>query len=206
MSDTFALLASVSALHLAAAVSPGPNFMLVTHTSISRSRRAGLVTALGIATGAVVWVCAALLGVNLVLERLPWAFTLIKVAGGVYLIYLGVRMWLTKAETHKLQTPVDEHPGQLYRKGLFTNLSNPKSAVFFSSIFAVSFTPGIPYWVKLAAGGIMVFNALWWHCLVALLFSDRRIHTRYGRAKRGLDRVLGTLLAGFGVKLLLSGR
>ena len=84
------LLGSITAVYLMAAASPGPTFLSVTRTSAGRSLRAGVLTALGVATTATVWSSPAVLGLSFVFERFVWLYGVLKLLGGVYLLYLGV--------------------------------------------------------------------------------------------------------------------
>src|ERR687885_470648 len=89
------VLSSVFAVHVLAMTSPGPNVLVVTQTAIGHTRRAGIVTALGVATGSAVWSGAALFGLSVVFEQLAWLYGGLKLLGGTYLLYLGIKLWRT---------------------------------------------------------------------------------------------------------------
>src|SRR5689334_20096078 len=86
-------LAAIAAAHLLAAISPGPAFVHVTRAAAGQSRQAGLCAALGVAAGAMMWAAALLLGLDIVLKQLPFLYTALQVAGGLYLVWLGVQAW-----------------------------------------------------------------------------------------------------------------
>ncbi len=88
------ILAGIAAIHWAALISPGPNFLLISQTSSAESRRAGLWTALGVVIGTIVWATTALLGVSVVFSRFAWLYKGMKILGGAYLVYLGIRAWV----------------------------------------------------------------------------------------------------------------
>ena len=91
--DYAALFGSLVAVHFLALISPGPNVLLVTQTAISRTRPAGIMTALGIATGALVWSSTAMGGLNFLADNLAWLYWTLRLFGGVYLFYLGIVIW-----------------------------------------------------------------------------------------------------------------
>ena len=205
MSPTATLL-YVAGVHWVAMVSPGPNVLLVAQTAMSRSRRAALAVAAGVATGAVTLATAAALGLGLLVAQAPWLRTVIQLAGGAYLVYLGVRTWRSAREP--LTPPGDEAPDEPgrrhFRRGLLTNLTNPKAAIFFGSILAPTLDVGTSGWVAFAAIGLIAFDALVWHGLLAVLFARPRVQRGYGRAKAMVDRLVGGALSLLGVRLGLS--
>ena len=199
------VLLSVMAVHVVAMVSPGPNFLVVTQTAIGHSRREGVLTALGVACAAFLWSSAALLGVSLLFETTAWLYRGMKLLGGAYLIYLGVQSWRYAGRPPLLsaETPLGSS-WRLFRLGFVTNLTNPKSAIFFSSIFATLLPAQLPFWVRAAAVGVIVFDALWWHVVLAFTFSTRPAQQFYIKAKRSLDRFTGAFLVLVGARLMLS--
>ena len=126
-------------------------------------------------------------------------------AGGAYIVYLGIRVWLGAGEPppspEPSVRPAEDSPRRLYLRGLLTNLTNPKAAVFFGSILAPVLDSAEADWVVVAAIAVIVVNALWWHCLLAVLFARPPVRRWYGRAKRVIDRVVGGLLVLLGVRL-----
>jgi threonine efflux protein len=93
---------------------------------------------------------------------------------------------------------------QAYRFGLLTNLTNPKSLAFFSSVFSTLFSPNIALWLKLAGIATVAMISLAWHITVATTFSLPRARQTYARAKGVLDRCAGGLMSVFGAKLILG--
>ncbi|MGH9362007.1 MAG: LysE family transporter, partial [Thermoanaerobaculia bacterium] len=90
-----------------------------------------------------------------------------------------------------------------FLRGALTNLSNPKSAVYFGSIFALFLKPGTPVWVQITAVGVVLANTLLWYGAVALLFSSAAVQRWYAAARRPLDRAAGVLMIAFGARLIL---
>jgi threonine efflux protein len=200
-----ALLFSVATIHLVAMASPGPNVLVVTQTAMSSSQRSALAVALGVATGSLILSTLAAVGLGLVFEQASWLRHGIQVAGGAYLVLLGVRVWLGASEPPPAPQPSvrpgEDSPRRLYLRGLLTNLTNPKAAVFFGSILAPVLDSAQADWVVVAAIAVIVLNALWWHCLLAVLFGRPPVRRWYARAKRVIDRVVGSLLVLLGLRL-----
>ncbi len=142
------VLGSITVVHLVATASPGPKFLIVTRTSAGLSRRAGVLTALGVATASALWSGAAVLGLSFVFERFVWLYGVLKLLGGAYLIYLGVKAWLGVVDTPDISAErygIQAAEGWCYFcMGALTNLTNPKAAVFFGSIFTALLPPRRP--------------------------------------------------------------
>ncbi len=202
------LLSGIMAVHLAAVISPGPNFLVITQTSIRDSRYSGLSSAVGVAFASALWALVALLGVSVLFETATWLYSLLKLLGGAYLIYLGVQSWRhSKKLLLSSEAPLATRSAwRSFRTGFLTNLTNPKAAVFFGSIFAALLSPSLPLWVRGAAVGLVFFNALWWYALVAVVFSARKVQQAYAKAKRYIDRAVGGFLVLLGLRLVLSSR
>jgi len=209
------LLGSVAAVNLLGAASPGPAFFVVSRTAVGQSRRAGLATGLGVSLATVIWAFGTIHGLALLIAGAAWLFRIMQAAGAVYLIYLGWQAICHAAEP--LPPALAEHgpAGNLaaFRRGFLTNMTNPKVAVFFasvfasvSSVFASVYGAGMPEWINLAVLGVIAIDEVVWYSLVALAFSSRPAQAAYGRAKRWIDRAFGAFLALFGIRLLWNLR
>lgn len=198
------LLLSLLAVDLLAAISPGPNFVVVTQTAIQRTRRHAASVVLGLVSANLIWCAAVAFGLSALFELAPWLYGTIKFLGGAYLIYLGVSLWRTvgSSETNT-ESSLQNTLGAAYIRGLLTNLSNPKSVVYFGSIFALFMRPTTPAWVQLTAVGIVLFDTFLWYGSVAVLFSSRAVRRFYIRIQRPVNRVTGAVMFGFGARLLL---
>jgi threonine efflux protein len=196
-------LLTVAAIHWAAMASPGPNVLLVTQTAMARSRRSALAVAVGVASGAAVLATAAAVGLTVVIEQVTWARHALQLAGGAYLLFLGVQTWRGAREPPPQPQAAGrgESPRRFYLRGLLTNLTNPKAAVFFGSVLAPTLGHAVSGWVRAAAVAIIVVDALLWHCLLALLFARPGVRQLYARAKTVVDRLVGAALALLGLRL-----
>jgi RhtB (resistance to homoserine/threonine) family protein len=200
------ILAGIAAIHWAALISPGPNFLLISQASSAESRRVGLWTALGVVIGTVVWATTALLGVSVIFSRFVWLYKGMKFLGGAYLVYLGVWAWVEATRPVRPEQTVHTAPTHwlALRRGFLTHITNPKTTLFYAGIFATTLTPGLPQWVKAAAFGVVLADSLIWHSTPALVFSTDRAQRAYLRAKLWVDRITGTVMTAFGARLALG--
>jgi RhtB (resistance to homoserine/threonine) family protein len=197
------LLLSLLAVDLLAAISPGPNFVLVTQTAIQRTRPHAVAVVLGLVSANLIWCAAVVFGLSALFEFAPWLYGALKFLGGAYLIYLGVSLWRTASSKMNTESSLKKTLGAAYIRGLLTNLSNPKSVVYFGSIFTLFMRPATPAWLKLIAVGIVLFDTVLWYGSVALLFSSNTVQRFYIRLQRPVNRVTGALMFGFGARLML---
>lgn len=203
-------ITAVLAVFTLAIISPGPNFLLVVTTALGDSRRAGLFTALGVATGSGLFALAGLLGLILLINTLPHFATAVAVLGGGYLVWLGAGM-VGRLFRHRRTLPEGAAersrrlaPLQAYRAGLITNLTNPKAWAFYFSLFTLVLAPGAPLWEKIFLNLAMFLISFGWYALVALLISEQRIQPLFLRAQPLIQAILGLLLMTLGGRLALS--
>jgi len=191
---------------LLAVISPGPSLLVVLRSSIAISRRAGVLNALGFATGSVTWAVTAMLGLNILFAAFPWIYTTIKIAGGMYLIYLAYKMIKSPgmAIDDMSTTPFAEKASVSYVKGLVIQLSNPKVVIFMGSILTSLLPAFSPTALKASILAVIFLNEFVWYSFVAYASSVPRIRYGYSRASRIVDRVAGIFLGGLGVRIIAS--
>lgn len=205
MSELATILAAL-ALYAAAVISSGPNFTLISRLAMAGARSAAVGAMAGLAIGATVYSVLAMTGLALVVSRLGWLMTAVQIAGGCYLIYLGILMWFGgegKADpTHAQPQPRPRDAIRGLRLGLLVELSNPKGIAFFVSIYAVAIPIDTSLWAKgvILAGGVGFEIA--WYGLLTLLLSSPPVRAVYRCLARWIDRLIGTVLAAFGARLI----
>jgi threonine/homoserine/homoserine lactone efflux protein len=201
-----ALLSILGAL-LIGAISPGPSFVMVARMSVALSRLDGLAAALGMGTGGVVYGALALLGLQALLAQVEWLYLGMKVAGGLYLIHLAIKLWRGAARPIDM-TGAGRQDGAGAAKSfwlaLCTQLSNPKTAIAYASIFAALLPPQPPLWMIVVLPPLIFLVETSWYAVVALAFSSDRPRGAYLRAKRWIDRLAGSVMALLGVRLILD--
>ncbi len=202
MMETAFILATLGLAQALAVISPGPSFLVVARTTIAESRLAGSITALGLGLGSVIWASGALFGLTSLFKIAPWTYQAVAIAGGVYLIYLAVQLWRHAPEPMPEMSQIAARRGTALLRGMLTQLSNPKPAIFFGSIF-VTMLPPHPSVTLVACVLPMVFVIeVCWYVLVACLLSSPRLRTSYARAKPWIDRGTGGFLGILGFKLI----
>ena len=193
-----------------AIVSPGPNFIMVVNTSLSDSRRAGVYTSLGVATGSGLFALAGMLGLILVVKSLPHFAILVRIVGGSYLVWLGYSMIRSSRKSSQPETG-DSTTTSLalsafaaYRTGLLTNLSNPKAWAFYFSLFSLVMTQETPFWVKASLNSAMFVISFAWYASVSVLITNDRIRPLFMRVQPLVQSFLGVVLIWFGGRLLMG--
>lgn len=189
-------------------ISPGPAFMMVSATSLARGRAAGLQSAAGIAAGDAIYASLSLWGLGLLFERAAWLVLGIKIIGGAYLCYLGMQMWrLSQQEAVAATQPVNtERVKNPFVQALLTGLTNPKAMAFFGSVFVLVLTPQTTVPTKIVLPLLCALAAFAWFAFVTTALSLPRVRSRYQHWRRVIDRVAGTVLMLFGLRLVMSGR
>lgn len=204
--DHLGILGSMAGVFLLACLSPGPVWVVITSTAIGVSRRAGILTGLGVAGATLTWATIAILSLG-ALAQLAWLTMAIKLAGAAYLSWIGVRMIATARRPATLpgSLPATAHGGwAALRRGYLASITNPKAAAFFGSIFVVLLPPHAPAWVHVAAVGSLALLSAAWHCGLAVVFSATPIQAGYRRAKARIDTVVGVVLVTLGLRLAVS--
>ena len=197
-------LLTVATITILAVISPGADFAMVTRNSMVISRRAGVLTAAGIALGVLVHVAYSLLGVGLVISRSAVLFNLIKYLGAAYLVFLGFGMLRARpAATGAAPTAPLSDLGAL-RTGFLTNATNPKTTLFVVSLFTQVVSPRTPLPVQLGYGAFMSLAHLAWFVLVALAFSSVPAQRVVASARHHLERGIGGVLVCLGLTLALA--
>lgn len=206
MSNDLITIATVAVLYAAVVVSPGPNFALISRLAISGTPRSAHGATLGLALAATLYAVLGMTGLSVVLSRIGWLASFVQVAGGLFLIYLGIQSWL-RPSASKLRSPAlssDDTFARGLRLGLLINLSNPKAIAFFVSLYAVA----IPAETGLAAKSAILLigfglEVLWYGIVVAILSTGpaRAFYNRFGVS---FERTLGTVLIVFGIRLIME--
>ena len=204
MSESAALLSIVGAI-LLGAISPGPSFVLVSRIAVTASRPDGLAAALGMGLGGAVFGILAVLGLSALLSQVEWLYLVLKFLGGAYLVHLGYRIW--KGAPEMLAVPEEGTFGStsLFRSfgvALVTQVSNPKTAIVYASIFAALLPASPPLWLLAALPPLIFLVEAGWYGAVALAFSDRRPRSAYLRAKLWVDRAAGAVIGVLGLRLI----
>ncbi len=189
-------------------MSPGPNVLAVMGTSMSQGRVSGIALALGVAGGSFCWAVMTATGLSAVLASYAVALTVIKVAGGLYLLWLAYKAFRSARSRHDVEAKNLEgkvlSPGGYFLRGFTIQMTNPKAALAWIAIISLGLQANAPLWVAAAIviGTSALSIAI--HCLYALAFSTRPMVRVYSKARRWIQGILGTFFALAGLKLLAT--
>ena len=201
--------AVLTVVHLLAAASPGPDFAYVTRQSLVHGRRAGLLASAGIALGLAIHIFYSAAGRAAVIAHSAHWMTFIKLAGGGYLLYLGISGLRSRASAGTGQQEVRVAPPAAARQvlgGFLCNALNPKAPIYFLALFTVVLQPGLPLPTLLAYGvWIMILQWLWFS-LVTLLFAHRLVRDRLVAMRHWIDRAFGATMVALGIRVLVTIR
>jgi RhtB (resistance to homoserine/threonine) family protein len=208
---TLTHLLAFAGIVLLAAMAPGPDFAIVIRQSVVSGVRSGMAAALGVGAGVFVWAVSAAVGVAALLAASATAFTVVKVVGAAYLLYLGIRA-LRAATRRDDETDAgsteraDATVWTSFRQGLITNVLNPKAAAFFVALMPQFVGGDSAYGATLLLAGIAGATAIAWFCVLAnLVGAVRRLLTRPA-VRRAIDAVTGTALVALGIRLAATSR
>jgi threonine/homoserine/homoserine lactone efflux protein len=191
-------------------LTPGQDMTLVMTRTVAHGARAGRQTSAGLLAGVLVHLCAAVIGLSALLLASATAFTVVKIAGALYLAYLGVRMILGTIGRRRQSQPAPVAGGRrlsFFAQGVTSAVLNPKLAIFFLSFLPQFVDPDRMPQASMAAHGVVfiAIAATWLMCWVAML--DRlSILLRRERVRVGIERVAGTALIALGVRLAFASR
>lgn len=189
-------------------VTPGLDTALVLRAALGQGRRPAWATAAGICTGLLAWGVAAAAGVSALLAASATAYDVVRVAGAAYMVWLGVGL-LRAAGSARRDSPDAGVPargaGRAFRRGLLTNLLNPKIGAFYVAVLPQFLPDGVPAAAMgaLLAATHVLLSLLWFGLLVLAARRMRRVLSR-PRAQRALDAGTGVVLLGFGLRLGLA--
>ena len=201
--DYYTQLVTVILVSIAMVISPGQDFAIVTRNSLLFSRRAGILSALGIFLGIWVHVMYSLAGIALIISKSPTLYSVIKYLGAAYLLYLGIKSFINK-ENKVVNESSQNFLSDLeaLRNGFMSNALNPKTTLFFLSIFTQVIDPDTPLKIQFLYGFIIAVAHILWFMIVAYFFSSKVFLSKFNSKKKLIDRITGAILIIFAIKIL----
>ena len=203
------LIGTVTVLNLLAAISPGPDFIMTVKNSLRYSRRSGIFTAIGIGLGLSVHLIYCAAGIGYLISKSIILFSVIKVLGAGYLIYIGLSSILAKGsklEIKEEKTEADLSRTEAFKMGFLTNVLNPKATLFFLSLFTFVISSSTPLYVILIISFIIITTALAWFTVVSIFFTHQKVQRMFLKFGNTINRILGGLLVAIGIKIALTFR
>ena len=192
-------------------ITPGADMALVAKNGLAHGRRAAITTAFGVCLGGLIWTLAAAFGIAAFVRSSQTAFNTLRIAGAAYLLYLGLNaIWKTRRRGESEQPERERavrNSRTAFRQGVLSNLLNPKLAVFFTSLLPQFIEPGQSVFARsLLLGGILELIAIVWLLFYSCLVARMGTVLRRPRVRRWLDRLTGTVLVAFGLRLATERR
>ena len=200
------LLLTICLLHFVAQLSPGPDVLLIAKSAASNTRINTLKIIAGISAGIVVWVVLTLMGFTVLVEQFPWIQQVLMIVGGVFLAKMGWGMLNGGLKLLKQEVALDsseeiEKPQNYFLQGLLTNLSNPKTLIYFSSVFSLALSSSAGSDLKTQLAFIIPIQTFLVFSLLMMIVSMPKIKVLYQRAGSYIDIISGGLFLAFAVWL-----
>lgn len=186
-------------------ISPGPDFVIVIRNSLSSSRTYGIWTAFGVALGTLVHITYIWLGMEFLIQKNIWLFSILKYLGAGYLIYLGYKSFTNTARisiSHEVRK--NASISQAITSGFLTNALNPKAMLFFIGLFTVAIESNSNTNMMLLYVVIIFMQTFVWFTVVAIVFSNHLLKSRFNSVQSVVDKTIGAIFIALGTKLMFS--
>lgn len=206
MADWILTIAAVFAIFIPALILPGPDFVAVVRSSVSGGMRAGILTTSGISLGLAFYATLSLLGLSTILIQYQWVAWTVRVLGGCYLIYLGIKLLTTRPSPAETGHEDGSRISNPFMFGILVSLTNPKAIVLFTSIFATSVTDLMPIGVMLTMIALVFGCTLVWYTLVTLFLSSNAVMSRFQKTFHWVERTAGICFIAIGGHILSDTR
>ena len=200
--DYALVLISVFAIFIPALILPGPDFVAVVRSSMTRGTRAGLLTTLGVSMGLCLYATLSLLGLSAILAEYQWLTWTVRILGGSYLIFLGIKLLRARPQVIELDQAPRPAGKRAILFGFLVTLTNPKAIVLFASVFATAVTASTPLWLMGLMIALVTASSLIWYSCVSLFMSSGPVMRRFQRARHWIERAAGVCFIGLGGKVL----
>jgi threonine/homoserine/homoserine lactone efflux protein len=199
-------------------ITPGADMALVTRVALGRGRTAAWLTSLGVVSGLLLWGVASAAGISALLSASATLYTILKLAGAAYLIFLGVQALLTRVPTRQSNTssassPVVKPPSSsrgragAYGQGLLNNLLNPKIGIFYTAFLPQFIAPGQPVFLtSVSLAGIHAVLGIAWLFFYAAMITKAGDFFRRPSIRTAMERITGIVLIGLGIRLVTEQR
>lgn len=204
--ESLIVLISVFAIFIPALMLPGPDFVAVVRSSMTRGTSAGLLTTVGVAIGLGFYASLSLFGLSAILVDYQWLAWTVRVLGGGYLIYLGARLLLAKPNGVDAAVDTAKPRGNALLFGFLVTLTNPKAVVLFTSVFATAVTAQTPVWLMALMVALVIASSLTWYAIVSLFMSSAPVIRRFKHAQHWIERAAGVCFVGIGGRILADSR
>lgn len=197
----------IASLVLLACMSPGPDFIMTVRNSLTYSRRAGIWTAMGFGFAEIIHVSYCIIGIGALIAQSILLFNLLKYAGAAYLLYIGFQALRSKgfhADTDGVPAGKNISDLQALQMGFLTNLLNPKATMFFLALFTQVIDPHTLLSTQILYGATAITVTVLWFSFVSMVLTHRKIKNKFLGCARLIDRICGSVMIAFGLRLALA--
>lgn len=208
--EALSVLIPVFAVFIPALILPGPDFVGVVRSSLTRGTAAGLLTTLGVSIGLGFYATLSLLGLSAILVEYQWLTWAVRVLGGLYLAWLGIKLLRAKPAKAGEEIAGGAASGDLRGNsllfGFIVTLTNPKAIVLFASVFATAVTASTPLWLMALMVGLVMLSSLVWYTIVSLFMSSAPVMRRFQHTRHWIERIAGASFVLIGGKIIVDAR
>ena len=203
--DLVMAVGSVFAVFIPALMLPGPDFLAVVRSAMTRGSRAGLATALGVSLGLGFYAALSLIGLSAILTQYQWLTWFVRILGGAYLVFLGLRLIIKRPDQVEIAGEAPRERSALLF-GFVVTLTNPKAIVLFASVFATAASGAMPLWVMVLMISLVVTSSLAWYSAVSLFMASPPIMNRFRDVGHRIERLAGACFVAIGMKIMSDAR
>jgi threonine/homoserine/homoserine lactone efflux protein len=210
--NLFGIFVTVAIAHFLALLSPGPDFVLVVKSAIRNESKNAIGVALGIASANALYIGLCLIGVGTILAASVTVMIVLKVIGGLFLIYLAVQaLRANKSSYSNLDIADDSHSNEVETTffkelitGFMSGILNPKNLLFYLSLFTVVLTPEVGLAFKLGLGIWMTAIVFLWDLSIIFLLSTPKVRSKFTKLAYYIDKITGAILGLIGFAIVKS--
>lgn len=200
---------TIALIAILAAISPGPDFVIVAKNALTHNVRSAVMTSLGVGAGVMVHTLYCVLGLAIVISQSIFLFNLIKYLGAAYLIYLGLKSLLSRGShlsmpTTKIKTIRSSWLS--FRDGLLTNVLNPKCTLFMLSIFTLVVKANTPSLIQASYGLEIAFITAAWFVFLSYGLTSSIIKSRLEKIQHIVEKLIGAVLITLGISIVFKSR
>jgi len=209
--ELYPIILAVVLAHFLALLSPGPDFLIVVKSGIKNTKNIAIGVAFGIALANAIYIIICIVGVGAIIAKSVIIMILLKVLGGIFLIYLAMMSLKSRKRDYEqliLNATSVKAQGSTFKKefliGFLSGILNPKNIIFYLSLFSLVLTNEVSLVVKVALGVWMTFLVFSWDTFIILVLSRNSIRELFSKLAFYIDKIAGVVLGLFGVKLIQS--
>ncbi len=210
-SSLLGIFVTVAIAHFLALLSPGPDFVLIVKSAIKNGGKKSIGVAAGISSANALYIALCLIGVGSILAKSATVLIVLKVMGGLFLIYLAIQALRAKKDSYKELALVETNDRQSdttwlseFITGFMSGILNPKNLLFYLSLFTVVLTKDINLSFKMTLGIWMTTVVFFWDVAIIYLLSTSRVQSKFSKVAYYIDKLTGAILGMIGFSIVRS--